>query len=53
VSKANIRSGLNAFKDDIATVKAKGLEYVLGEANSFSCHVSGRLHFVLPACSTL
>lgn len=39
VSKPNIRRGLDALRDDIAAVKSKGLEYVLGEANSFTCHV--------------
>lgn len=38
VSKPNIRRGLDALRDDIAAVKSKGLEYVLGEANSFTCH---------------
>ena len=39
LSKSNIRAGLNVFKQDVTAVKAKGLNYVLGEANSFSCHV--------------
>jgi len=38
MSKASIRGNLTEFVDDIAAVKQKGLTYVLGEINSFSCH---------------
>jgi len=38
VSKANIRSNLKPFAEDIAAVKQKGLTYVLGETYSYSCH---------------
>ncbi|KAF5314543.1 hypothetical protein D9611_007010 [Ephemerocybe angulata] len=38
VTKSSIRQGLDALKEDIAAAKSKGLEYILGEANSFSCY---------------
>ena len=38
MSKASIRGNLTEFADDIAAVQQKGLTYVLGETNSFSCH---------------
>ena len=38
MSKASIRGNLTEFAADIAAVKQKGLTYVLGETNSFSCH---------------
>jgi hypothetical protein len=39
MAKSQIREGLKAFEADIAAAKSKGVDYVLGEANSFSCHV--------------
>lgn len=39
MTKANIRSNLTAFSPDIAATRAQGRPYVLGETNSFSCHV--------------
>ena len=42
MSKTSIRSNLNAFAPDIAATIEKGLVYVLGETNSYSCHVSER-----------
>lgn len=38
MSKTSIRGNLTTFTVDIATVKQKGLTYVLGETNSYSCH---------------
>jgi hypothetical protein len=38
MSKTSIRGNLTNFADDISAVKQKGLTYVLGETNSFSCH---------------
>jgi hypothetical protein len=40
MTKATIRSNLTIFVPDITATKAKGLEYILGETNSYSCHVS-------------
>ncbi|KAJ8073455.1 hypothetical protein PM082_011731 [Marasmius tenuissimus] len=40
MTKANIRSNLTRFTSDIAAVNSEGLEYVLGETNSLSCHGS-------------
>ena len=40
MSKRNIRSNLSVFKPDIEATIAKGLAYVLGETNSYACHVS-------------
>lgn len=40
MTKANIRSNLTIFIPDITATKAKGLNYILGETNSYSCHVS-------------
>lgn len=39
MTKAYIRSNLTSFSPDIAATRAQGLPYVLGETNSFSCHV--------------
>ncbi|KAF8349020.1 glycoside hydrolase family 79 protein [Amanita rubescens] len=36
--KSNIRGNLSAFIPDIASVRANGFDYVLGETNSISCH---------------
>lgn len=38
MTKSTIRSNLTAFSPDIAATKAQGLEYILGETNSYSCH---------------
>ncbi|KAF8220113.1 glycoside hydrolase family 79 protein [Tricholoma matsutake] len=38
MTKANIRSNLTEFVPDITATKAKGLNYILGETNSYSCH---------------
>lgn len=59
MTKSTIRSKLSSFNFDIAAVLAKGLTYVLGETNSYSCHVSyssqstflHRSHFFLPGCT--
>lgn len=38
MTKATIRSNLTAFVPDIAATLEKGLDYILGETNSYSCH---------------
>lgn len=38
MTKSTIRGNLSSFSPDIAAVKNVGLEYVLGETNSYSCH---------------
>ncbi|TDL22456.1 hypothetical protein BD410DRAFT_839887 [Rickenella mellea] len=38
MTKSTIRSNLNPFVSDITATRAKGLDYVLGETNSFACH---------------
>lgn len=38
MTKATIRSNLTSFSADIAASNAQGLDYVLGETNSYSCH---------------
>lgn len=40
MTKSTIRSNLTVFNSDIAATKENGLEYVLGETNSYACHVS-------------
>ncbi|KAK1234977.1 hypothetical protein PQX77_001811 [Marasmius sp. AFHP31] len=40
MTKAFVRSNLTRFAADIAAVNSKGLEYVFGETNSYSCHGS-------------
>ena len=42
MTKATIRSNLTVFSADIAATLEKNLDYVLGETNSYSCHVSER-----------
>ena len=42
MTKATIRSNLTDFAPDIAATIDKGLDYILGETNSYSCHVSER-----------
>ena len=41
MTKDSIRGNLSVFSSDIRAVREKGLEYVLGETNSYACHVSG------------
>ena len=43
MTKATIRSNLSAFSPDIAATVEKKLDYVLGETNSYACHVSESL----------
>ncbi|PPQ75253.1 hypothetical protein CVT24_007431 [Panaeolus cyanescens] len=38
MTKSTIRGNLSVFSPDIAATRAKGLDYVLGETNSYSCH---------------
>ena len=38
MTKSTIRSNLSPFNPDIAATKAQGLDYILGEVNSYSCH---------------
>ncbi|KDR77805.1 hypothetical protein GALMADRAFT_65725 [Galerina marginata CBS 339.88] len=38
MTKSTIRGNLTGFTPDIAAVKAKGLDFVLGETNSYACH---------------
>ncbi|KAF9522314.1 hypothetical protein CPB83DRAFT_911422 [Crepidotus variabilis] len=38
MTKSTIRGNLTDLQPDIAAVHAKGLDYVLGETNSYSCH---------------
>ncbi|KAF7327593.1 Glycoside hydrolase family 79 protein [Mycena kentingensis (nom. inval.)] len=38
MTKATIRSNLSSFLPDIAATQEQGLDYVLGETNSYSCH---------------
>ena len=38
MTKSTIRSNLTSFNPDIAATKAQGLDYILGETNSYSCH---------------
>ncbi|KAJ7104297.1 glycoside hydrolase family 79 protein [Mycena belliarum] len=38
MTKATIRSNLSSFTPDIQATQAQGLDYVLGETNSYSCH---------------
>jgi hypothetical protein len=40
MTKATIRGNLTSFAPDAKVVRATGLDYVLGETNSYSCHVS-------------
>ena len=43
MNKTSIRSNLIIFEPDIVATNAKGLAYVLGETNSYSCHVGETL----------
>ncbi|KAF9446613.1 glycoside hydrolase family 79 protein [Macrolepiota fuliginosa MF-IS2] len=38
MTKATIRGNLTIFAPDAKAVRAQGLDYVLGETNSYSCH---------------
>ncbi|KAJ7127152.1 glycoside hydrolase family 79 protein [Mycena epipterygia] len=38
MTKATIRSNLSSFTPDIQATQDRGLDYVLGETNSYSCH---------------
>ncbi|KDR73347.1 hypothetical protein GALMADRAFT_72693 [Galerina marginata CBS 339.88] len=38
MTKNTIQGNLTFFKSDITATKAKGLDYVMGETNSYSCH---------------
>ena len=38
MTKSTIRSNLSSFSPDINVTLQKGLEYILGETNSYSCH---------------
>ncbi|TDL25602.1 glycoside hydrolase family 79 protein [Rickenella mellea] len=38
MTKSSIRGNLNPFVPDIAATRALGLDYVLGETNSYACH---------------
>ena len=59
MTKSTIRSNLSAYIPDIQASHEKGLDYIFGETNSFSCHVksffpcSFKTSFVVagsPAC---
>lgn len=39
MNKATIRGNLSTFSPDIAATRQRGLDYVLGETNSYACHV--------------
>jgi hypothetical protein len=39
MTKSTIRGNLSIFAPDIQASAAQGLDYVLGETNSYSCHV--------------
>lgn len=38
MTKSTIRSNLSSFNPDISATKAQGLEFILGETNSYACH---------------
>ncbi|KAF7975744.1 hypothetical protein HWV62_8733 [Athelia sp. TMB] len=38
MTKATIRSNLSSFSPDIQATQQQGIQYVLGETNSYSCH---------------
>jgi hypothetical protein len=38
MTKSTIRGNLSSFNSDISATLQNGLEYVLGETNSYSCH---------------
>ncbi|KDR71209.1 hypothetical protein GALMADRAFT_75264 [Galerina marginata CBS 339.88] len=43
MTKSSIRGNLTIFNSDISAVHAQGLEYILGETNSYSCHGAPRV----------
>lgn len=46
MSKANIRGNLSQYASDIQATNDQGFDYILGETNSYSCHVCKRLIFI-------
>lgn len=40
MTKSTIRGNLSVFLPDIEATQKAGLEFVMGETNSYSCHVS-------------
>lgn len=38
MTKSTIRSNITLFATDLAATKAKGIDYILGETNSYACH---------------
>ncbi|KDR78988.1 hypothetical protein GALMADRAFT_63807 [Galerina marginata CBS 339.88] len=38
MTKSTIRSNLTQFTPDVSATRVKGLDFVLGETNSYSCH---------------
>lgn len=40
MTKETIRSNLTSFASDAKAVRDQGLDFVMGETNSYSCHVS-------------
>jgi hypothetical protein len=38
MNKSAIRGNLSYFASDIAAVRASGLDYIIGETNSYACH---------------
>ncbi|KAH8826841.1 glycoside hydrolase family 79 protein [Flagelloscypha sp. PMI_526] len=38
MNKASIRGNLTSYQPDIVATKAKGLDFILGETNSYACH---------------
>ncbi|KAJ7158933.1 glycoside hydrolase family 79 protein [Mycena filopes] len=38
MTKATIRSNLTIYKTDVVATHAQGLDYILGETNSYACH---------------
>lgn len=45
MNKATIRGNLSQYIPDIQATKAQGFDYILGETNSYSCHVSIHIAF--------
>ena len=43
MTKASIRGNLTIFAPDARAVLENGIDYVLGETNSFSCHVGSHI----------
>ncbi|KAJ7127578.1 glycoside hydrolase family 79 protein [Mycena crocata] len=40
MNKATVRTNITILMDDITATRAKGLDYILGETNSYACHGS-------------